>query len=281
VRPLEERRQMIDKQESSLSIARQCELVKVHRSGLYYKPCSESQENLAIMRLLDEQYFKTPFYGVRKLTFLLRSQGFNVNRKRVKRLMDLMGWQTLYRHKNTSKPNKQNRLYPYMLKGLSINRANQVWAMDITYVPMRKGFMYLCAVIDLYTRYVVNWSVSNTMTAEWCKQVAQEAIEKYGQPEIFNTDQGSQFTSEDFTSALLNREIKVSMDGKGRAIDNIFIERLWRTVKYEYVYLHVAEDGVQLYEGLMEYFSFYNQQRPHQSLGYETPEARYMKMKAA
>ena len=153
--------------------------------------------------------------------------------------------------------------------------------MDITYVPMRKGFMYLCAVIDLYTRYVVNWSVSNTMTAEWCKQVAQEAIEKYGQPEIFNTDQGSQFTSDDFTSPLLNREIKVSMDGKGRAIDNIFIERLWRTVKYEHVYLHVAEDGVQLYQGLNEYFSFYNQQRPHQSLGYQTPEARYMKMKAA
>jgi putative transposase len=272
---------MIDKQESSLSMARQCELVKVHRSGLYYKPCSETQENLAIMRLLDEQYFKTPFYGIRKLTFVLRSQGFTVNRKRVKRLMDLMGWQTLYRHRNTSRPNKQNRLYPYLLKGLSITRANQVWAMDITYVPMRKGFMYLCAVIDLYTRYVVNWSVSNTMTAEWCKQVAQEAIEKYGQPEIFNTDQGSQFTSDDFTSPLLNREIKVSMDGKGRAIDNIFIERLWRTVKYEHVYLHVAEDGVQLYQGLNEYFSFYNQQRPHQSLGYQTPEARYMKMKAA
>ena len=278
---MEERRQMIDKQGSFLSIARQCELVKVHRSGLYYKLCSESPENLAIMRLLDEQYFKTPFYGVRKLTFLIKNAGFKANRKRVKRLMDLMGWQTLYRHKNTSKPDKQNRLYPYMLKGLLINKANQVWAMDITYVPMRKGFMYLCAVIDLYTRYVVNWSVSNTMTAEWCKQVAQEAIEQYGAPEIFNTDQGSQFSSEEFTSALLDREIKISMDGKGRAADNIFIERLWRTVKYEHVYLHVADDGVQLYEGLREYFSFYNKHRPHQSLEYDTPEARYSTRKAA
>ena len=278
---MEERRQMIDKQESSLSIARQCELVKVHRSGLYYKPCSESPENLAIMRLLDEQYFKTPFYGIRKLTFLIKSAGFKVNRKRVKRLMDLMGWQTLYRHKNTSKPDKQNRLYPYMLKGLLINRSNQVWAMDITYVSMRRGFMYLCAVIDLYTRYVVNWSVSNTMTGEWCKEVAREAIEQYGAPEIFNTDQGSQFSSEAFTSALLDSGIKISMDGKGRAADNIFIERLWRTVKYEHVYLHVADDGVQLYEGLKEYFSFYNQQRPHQSLEYATPEARYANSKAA
>jgi putative transposase len=272
---------MIDKQESSLSIARQCELVNVHRSGLYYKPCNETEENLTIMRLLDEHYFKTPFYGVRKLTILLKGQGFNVNRKRADRLMKLMGWQTLYRHKNTSEPDKQNRLYPYMLRGLSIKRANQVWAMDITYVPMRKGFMYLCAVIDLYTRYVVNWSVSNTMTAEWCKQVAEEAMEKYGNPEIFNTDQGSQFTSDVFIGLLKEREINISMDGKGRAIDNIFIERLWRTVKYEHVYLHVAEDGVQLYEGLSRYFLFYNQQRPHQSLGYETPEVQYLKKKAA
>jgi putative transposase len=272
---------MIDNQNSSLSIARQCRLLGVHRSGLYYKPCSESQENLTIMRLLDEQYFKTPFYGVRKLTILLKGQGFKVNRKRVKRLMERMGWQTLYRHKSTSEPDKQNRLYPYMLKGLSINRANQAWAMDITYVPMRKGFMYLCAVIDLYTRYVVNWSVSNTMTAEWCKQVAEEAMGSYGNPEILNTDQGSQFTSDVFIGLLKERNVQISMDGKGRAIDNIFIERLWRTVKYEHVYLHVAEDGVQLYEGLNKYFSFYNQERPHQSLGYETPEVCYLKKKAA
>jgi putative transposase len=272
---------MIDKQDSSLSLSRQCQVLGLHRSGLYYTACQESSENLEILRLLDEQYFKTPFYGIRKLTAWLKSLGYDINRKRVKRLMDLMGWQTLYRYKNTSKPDKQNRLYPYMLKGLSISRANQVWAMDITYVPMRRGFMYLCAIIDLYTRYVVNWSVSNTMTAEWCKQVADEAMDKYGRPEIFNTDQGSQFTSIIFINALLSKNIQVSMDGKGRAIDNIFIERLWRTVKYEHIYLHVAEDGVVLYEGLKKYFAFYNHERLHQSLEYMTPGILYSKMKAA
>jgi len=278
---LAERRAMVDNQNSSLSIAQQCKILSIHRSGLYYKPCSESDENLTILRLLDEQYFKTPFYGVRKLTVLLNQQGFTINRKRVKRLMELMGWQTLYRYKSTSKPDKQNRLYPYLLKGLKVTRANQVWAMDITYVPMRKGFMYLCAVIDLHTRYVVNWSLSNTMTAEWCKHVAEEAMESHGTPDIFNTDQGSQFTSEVFTGLMKKRNIQISMDGKGRAIDNIFIERLWRTIKYEYVYLHAVEDGVQLYDGLNKYFSFYNHQRPHQSLEYKTPGSCYLKMKAA
>jgi len=267
---------MIDRQNSSLSIAHQCRMLGVHRSGLYYKPCSESQENLTILHLLDEQYFKTPFYGVRKLSVWLKGQGFNVNRKRVKRLMELMGWQTLYRRTNTSKPDKQNRLYPYLLKDLPVTRANQVWAMDITYVPMRRGFMYLSAVIDLHTRYVLNWSVSNTMTAEWCKGVVAEAMEEYGQPEIFNTDQGSQFTSEVFTGLLKENKVQISMDGKGRAIDNIFIERLWRTIKYEHIYLHMAEDGVCLYEGLKDYFAFYNTLRPHQSLGYETPASRYL-----
>jgi len=278
---LAERRQMVDQQESSLSIARRCELLKIHRSGLYYRPCRESEENLTIMRLLDEQYFKTPFYGVRKLTVLLKKQGFKINRKRAKRLMGLMGWRTLYRNKNTSGPDKQNRLYPYMLKGLRVERPDQVWAMDITYVPMRKGFMYLCAIIDLHTRFVVNWGLSNTMTAEWCRQIVEESLRTHGCPEIFNTDQGSQFTSDVFTGLLKENNVQISMDGKGRAIDNIFIERLWRSVKYEYVYLHAADDGVQLHEGLQEYFSFYNQQRPHQSLGYETPEALYLKMKAA
>ena len=276
-----ERRTMIDKTHPVLSIVNQCRLLGLHRSGLYYKPCAESEENLVIMRLLDEQYFKTPFYGVRKLTVWLNKQDFKVNRKRVKRLMDLMGWRTLYRYKSTSEPDKQNRLYPYLLKGLHIERPNQVWAMDITYVPMRRGFMYLCAVIDLHTRFVVNWSLSNTMTAEWSTQVAREAMDNYGIPEIFNTDQGSQFTSDEFTGLLLGKNIKISMDGKGRAIDNIFIERLWRTVKYEHVYLHVAGDGVQLYNGLNEYFTFYNHERTHQSLKYETPAVSYLKNRAA
>jgi putative transposase len=194
--------------------------------------------------------------------------------------MELMGWQTIYRKPNTSKPCKENRIYPYLLRGLDINRVNQVWAMDITYVPMRKGFMYLCAIIDVHTRYVVNWSISNTMTAEWCRQVAEEAIEQHGKPEILNTDQGSQFTSGVFTELLKEKEVQISMDGKGRAIDNIFIERLWRSVKYEHIYLKVPDDGVGLYEGLNDYFCFYNSERLHQSLGYKTPEVLYNKRAA-
>lgn len=275
-----ERRVMINKQQSSLSVVQQCRLLNVHRSGLYYQPCKESEENLFVMRLLDEQYFKTPFYGVRRLTAWLKQQGYCINRKRVKRLMELMGWQTIYRKPNTSKPCKENRIYPYLLRGLDINRANQVWAIDITYVPMRKGFMYLCAVIDIHTRYVVNWSISNTMTAEWCRQVVEEAIAQYGKPEILNTDQGSQFTSGVFTELLKEKEIQASMDGKGRAIDNIFIERLWRSVKYEHIYLRVPDDGVGLYKGLNDYFCFYNSERLHQSLGYKTPEVLYNKRAA-
>uniref|UniRef100_UPI00374DBF4E IS3 family transposase n=1 Tax=Mucilaginibacter sp. TaxID=1882438 RepID=UPI00374DBF4E len=241
----------------------------------------ESQENLDIMRLLDEQYYATPFYGVRRLKVWLQRQGITVNRKRLLRLMNQMGWQTLFRRKSTSDPDKQNKVYPYLLKGLQIERANQVWATDITYVPMHKGFMYLCAVIDLHTRFVLNWSVSNTMTADWCRQVVDEAIQQHGCPEIFNTDQGSQFTSETFTKLLLDKEVRISMDSKGRAIDNIFIERLWRTVKYEYIYLHVADNGLKLYQGLCGYFEFYNNDRPHQSLNYQTPAVCYQKQKAA
>lgn len=272
---------MVDKNNGSLSIVRQCRLLGIHRSGIYYRPRPESQQNLDIMRMLDEQYLKTPFYGMPKLKAWLSRQGILINHKRLKRLMKIMGWKTLYRYKSTSKRDKQHPLHPYLLKGLKITRHNQAWAMDITYVPMRKGFMYLCAIIDLHTRYVVNWSVSNTMTAEWCTQVVQEAMDTHGVPEIFNTDQGSQFTSELFTSLLKEKEIAISMDSKGRAIDNIFVERLWRTVKYEHVYLHVAEDGVKLYEGLSDYFSFYNQERTHQSLDYQTPAEFYEKCKAA
>lgn len=272
---MHQRRAMIEQQNSSLSVVKQCSLLRIHRSGLYYRPCPESEKNLAIMRLLDEQYFKTPFYGVRRLTAWLRQQEYKTNRKRVKRLMEIMGWQTIYRKPNTSKPCKENRTYPYLLKGLTVNRRNQVWAMDITYVPMRRGFMYLCAVIDVYTRYVLNWSLSNTMTAEWCSEVVKEAIQQYGKPEIMNTDQGSQFTSEVFTELLKENEIQISMDGKGRAIDNIFVERLWRTVKYEHLYLKVPDEGVQLYKGLNDYFCFYNNEQLHQSLNYKTPQNCY------
>ncbi len=269
---------MIDKN-IELSIVNQCILLSIHRSGLYYAPVEETEENLHLMRLMDEQYLKTPFYGIRRLTAWLVQKGYKVNRKRVKRLMELMGWQTLYRKPNTSRPNKQHHVYPYLLNNIKASFRNHIWAIDITYIPMHKGFMFLCAVIDQYTRYVVNWSVSNTMTALWCRQVVEEAIELNGQPEIINSDQGSQFTSFEYTSLLLDREnpIAISMDGKGRAIDNIFIERLWKSVKYECVYLHAYEDGVELYDGLNHYFQFYNNERLHQSLDYNTPESMYHK----
>jgi putative transposase len=267
---------MIDKG-INISQCRQCELLRIHRSGLYYAPVPESEQNLHLMRLIDEQYYKTPFYGIRRLTAWLRQLGHKVNRKRIKRLMELIGWRTIYRKRNTSKKDKQNPVYPYLLKDLVIDHPNQVWATDITYVPMRRGFMYLCAIIDVHTRFVVNWGISNTMTSAWCRQIVEEAIETYGQPEIINSDQGSQFSGFEYTSLMTEREnpIAISMDSKGRAIDNIFIERLWKSVKYECVYLNAFEDGVQLYEGLQNYFQFYNTERLHQSLDYKTPERVY------
>lgn len=270
---------MIDSSFKKLSIVKQCKVLSLHRSGLYYKPVGESEENLGIMRIFDEQYLKTPFYGIRRLTELLYEKGYNVNKKRVKRLMDLMGWQTIYRQKLTTTRRKGDPVYPYLLRGLEINRKNQVWAIDITYIPMRKGFMYLCAIIDLHTRFVINWGISNTMSAEWVKEITEEAIEVHGQPEIINSDQGSQFGSFEYTNLLLNREnpIAISMDGKGRAIDNIFIERLWKSVKYECVYLRAFEDGVELYKGLKDYFHFYNHERFHQSLNYSKPADLYVK----
>jgi putative transposase len=227
------------------------------------------------MRLIDEQYLKTPFYGIRKMTMFLSSLGYKVNRKRVRRLMRLMNLSAIYNRPNTSKAEKFHRKYPYLLKGLTIDRSNQVWAADITYIPMKRGFLYLMAIIDLHSRYVINWSISNSMDAAWCSQVLQEAIEKHGKPEIFNTDQGSQFSSDVFTEILKNEGIQISMDGKGRAIDNIFIERLWRSVKYENIYLHAYQDGVELYQGLEKYFDFYNTERFHQSLNYKTPDMIY------
>lgn len=258
-----------------ISKARQCKLLSIHRSGLYYKPARESSENLQILRLLDERYLKTPFYGKLRLHRWLRDEkGFTINPKRVRRLMQIINWQTIYRKPRSTKPNQSHRVYPYLLRGLTIERANQVWAIDITYVPVKRGFMYLCAVIDLHTRYVLTWSLSNSMSSQWCRSIIDEAIDLYGQPEIINSDQGSQFTSYEHTS-LQEKGISISMDGKGRAIDNIFIERLWKSVKYECVYLHAFEDGLQLYNGLSEYFRFYNHQRQHQSLGYKTPAAIY------
>jgi putative transposase len=272
-----ERRTMVDRTHSHLSITQQCRLLGIHRSGLYYQPCGESEENLQVLRLLDEQYFRTPFYGVRKLTAWLLSLGHRINRKRVARLMGLMGWRTLYRGRRTTIRSKSHPVYPYLLKGLAITRVNQVWAMDITYIPMRRGFLYLTAIIDVASRYVVGWSLSNSMSAEWCTEVMREAIATHGTPEIVNTDQGSQFTSEEFTSQLKASGIAISMDSKGRAIDNIFIERFWRSLKYEHIYLQPADDGVALYAGVRDYIDFYNTERIHQSLGYQTPLSHYQK----
>lgn len=278
--PMTKRQKMVDSNEK-MSLTKQCKLLKVNRNSLYFLPKGENNENITIIELLKEQYTATPFYGYRKMAFWLENCGFAVNEKRVRRLMKLVNWQTIYREPRTTIAIKEHKKYPYLLKGLAITKKNQVWATDITYIPMNKGFMYLCAIIDLRTRYVLGWDISNTMTAEWCTGVLQEAITKHGKPEIFNTDQGSQYTSEIHTRLLIDNDIKISMDGKGRAIDNIFIERLWRTVKYENVYLQAYESTLNLYHGLKKYFEFYNNERFHQSLDYQTPGEMYSKTEVA
>jgi putative transposase len=277
---MSERREMMDSKEK-MSLSKQCKLLKVNRNNLYYSPKGESTENIMLMEMLKKQYISTPFFGYRKLTVWFERYDFNVNEKRTRRLMKLMNWQTIYREPRTTIAVNEHKKYPYLLKNLEITRTNQVWATDITYIPMNKGFMFLCAIIDLKTRYVLSWDVSNTMTAEWCTRVLQEAINKYGKPEIFNTDQGSQYTSEVHTKLLIDNGIKISMDGKGRAIDNIFIERLWRSVKYENVYLQAYGSTLELYKGLKEYFRFYNDERFHQSLDYLTPREMYNKIEVA
>ena len=277
MKPVNERRAMIKTESKDLSIVKQCDLLEINRSGLYYQPVEETEENLAIMRMMDEQYFKTPFYGTERLLVLLVVMGYKINRKRLRRLMRIQGWQTLYPTRCTTWSDPAAYKYPYLLKNLLIQRKNQVWAVDITYLPMKKGFMYLFAVMDIHTRYVMGWGVSNSMTAEWCTDIVNDAIEAHGRPEIINSDQGSQFTSDVYTSLLKAWGIQISMDGKGRAVDNIFIERLWRTVKYEHIYLNVYEDGLSLFKGLQIYFSFYNDVRRHQSLDDETPLTLYNK----
>jgi putative transposase len=277
---MDERQKMVDSKEK-LSLSKQCILLKVNRNFLYFVPKGECEENIMMMDLLKKQYIVTPFYGYRKMTVWFEKHDFNINEKRVRRLMKLVNWQTIYREPRTTIAVKEHKKFPYLLKGLEITKRNQVWATDITYIPMNKGFMFLCAIIDLRTRYVLSWDVSNTMTAEWCTGVLQEAIDKHGKPEIFNTDQGSQYTSEVHTKLLIDSDIKISMDGKGRAIDNIFIERLWRSVKYENVYLQAYSNTLELYKGLKEYFRFYNYERFHQSLDYQTPGEMYNKFEVA
>lgn len=267
---LPQRRSLVDPTAPG-SVRQQCQWLSLHRSTYYYQPMPASTEDLLLMRLLDEQYLETPQYGYRKMGLALAEAGYVVNHKRIRRLMQAMGLEAIYPKVNTSKPAPGHRIYPYLLRGMSIVRVHQVWATDITYVPMANGYMYLMAIIDLYSRYVLVWSVSNTMDTEWCSRVLREALASHPAPEIFNTDQGSQFTSDEFTSTLLGSNIRISMDGKGRALDNIFVERLWRTVKYENIYLKAYADGWQLESGLQTYFEFYNDRRFHQALSYRTP----------
>lgn len=269
---------MISKDHSNLSITRQSKLLQIHRSGFYYKPKGESALNLELMRLMDEHYADHYFKGAKRMhTWLTMDKGYKVNQKRVDRLYyKVMGLSAIMPGKHTSRRNKAHRIYPYLLRNLKVERPNQVWATDITYIPMRKGFMYLVAIIDLHSRYVLNWSVSNTMDAAWCKETLEEAIAIHGRPEIVNTDQGSQFTSEVFTHLVLSNDIKLSMDGKGRAIDNVFIERLWRSVKYESIYLNPPDSGIDLYEQLNKYFDYYNNRRRHQGIDNQIPFKRYL-----
>ena len=265
-----QRRAMIDREEPKLSLVRQCALLGISRSSLYYPPTEAGAEDLELMALIDQQYLKTPFYGSRRMTAWLRNHGHEVNRKRVRRLMQLIGLEAIYRRPNTSKPNPGHKVYPYLLRGLEINRVNQVWATDITYIPMARGFLYLMAIMDWHSRYVLAWRLSNTLEVDFCVAALEEALSK-GRPQIFNTDQGSQFTSEAFTGLLEQHGVRVSMDGKGRYTDNLFIERLWRSLKYEEVYLKAYTGGRDARIGIGEYFRFYNTERPHQALEYQTP----------
>jgi len=261
---------MIDRGHPRLSLVRQCALLSISRSSLYCQPAAASAQDLELMARMDRQYLKTPFYGSRRMTAWLRTQGQQVNRKRVRRLMHLMGLEAIYRRPNTSKPAPGHKVHPYLLRGLAINRVNQVWAADITYIPMARGFLYLVAIMDWHSRYVLAWRLSNTLEVDFCVEALEEALSK-GKPEIFNTDQGSQFTSEAFTGRLLEQGIQVSMDGKGRCMDNVFVERLWRSIKYEEVYLKAYQNGAEARRGIGAYLAFYNQERPHQALGYRTP----------
>jgi len=255
----------VEPEHERLSIVRQCVLLGLAHSTWYYRPAGESAENLALMRAIDEQYLRTPFYGSRKMADVL-----GINRKRAQRLMRAMGIEAIYPKKRTTWPGAGHKIYPYLLRNVEVARPDQVWASDITYVPLRHGFLYLVAVMDWYSRYVLSWRLSNTLTGSFCLEALDEALAR-SQPEIFNSDQGSQFTAAAFTSRLESQGVAISMDGRGRAIDNVFIERLWRSVKYEEVYLKDYVDGWQAEASLGAYFRFYNEERIHQALGYRTP----------
>ena len=270
-----ERKGMIACDRPGLSLSRQCEVLSISRSGYYYKPKGESPSNLALMRRIDELFLKYPFYGSRQMARQLRREGIRVGRHRVRRLMRLMGLRAIYQAPRTSDPHPEHRIYPYLLGGLTISRPDQVWCADITYIPVQRGFLYLVAIMDWATRHVLAWRLSNTMDASFCVEALEEALAEYGKPEMFNTDQGSQFTSLAFTGALKDADIRISMDGRGRCMDNIFIERLWRSLKYEAVYLFELTDGFRAERVIGDWLGFYNSERPHSAHDGRTPAEAY------
>jgi putative transposase len=266
---------MVEAGKEELSVLRRCELLSIGRSTYYYQPAGETPENLTLMRLIDAQFLETPWYGSRQMARHLRREGREVGRKRVRRLMAKMGLAPIYQKPRTTVPHPEHRIYPYLLRALVIDRPNQVWCADITYIPMRRGFLYLVAVMDWATRKVLSWRVSNTMDVSFCVEAMEEALARFGRPAIFNTDQGSQFTSTDFTDVLVAANVRISMDGRGRWMDNVFIERLWRSLKYECVYLHAFETGSELRAGLSKWIGYYNTARPHSMLAGRTPDEVY------
>jgi putative transposase len=272
---VERRRRMIRSDHPRLSIVRQCELVAISRSGFYHRPAGETALNLELMRLIDAQFLETPWYGSRQMARHLRHEGYGAGRKRVRRLMARMGLAPIYQRPRTSVPHPEHRVFPYLLRDLVIGRPNQVWRADITDLPMRRGFLYLVAVMDWATRKVLAWRVSNTLEAEFCLEALEEALARFGRPESFNTDQGGQFTSPRFTGVLQRAGVRVSMGGRGRWLDTVFIERLWRSLKYECVYLHAFETGSELRAGLARWVGYYDAGRPHSALAGRTPDEAY------
>ena len=266
---------MTERNHPSLSLSGQCRLLALSRSTLYYQPEGHSAETLALMRRIDELYLRYPFYGSRQMVRHLAREGVAVGRHRVRRLMKLLGLEAIYRKPRTTVANPEHRVYPYLLRGLAIERANHVWCADITYIPVQGGFLYLVAVMDWATRRVLAWRLSNTMDTEFCLEALSEALQRYGTPQIFNTDQGSQFTSIAFTAALEDAGIRCSMDGRGRCLDNAFIERLWRSLKYEAVYLHELADGFAAQRLIGDWMTYYNEVRPHSALAGGTPAEAY------
>lgn len=274
---IKEKKQLIKPKHSRISIQKQCELIGLPRSSYYRVGLAgqETAENLEFMRLIDKEYTDHPFYGTRQILNVLRRKGYKINRKRVQRLMRKMGIQSIAPKPNTSRANPRNKVYPYLLKSFDVTRSNQAWCTDITYIPLSGGFVYLTAVMDWYSRYVLSWELSITMDTDFCISSLERALRCHGTPYIFNTDQGSQYTSHEFTKVLKEKNIKISMDGKGRAMDNIFIERLWRSVKYEEIYVNDFRSVEQLRKALKKYFNFYNHERPHQSFNGQTPAEVY------